>query len=101
MPVVRVKDNEIPEIALRRFKRTCEKAGVLSELRRREFYEKPTWERKRKRAAAKKRLQKKLSKEMLPTAKRKRTFAAMPTETTKNVRGHRGASSRGTGSRTR
>lgn len=64
MPVVRVKDNEPPEVALRRFKRGCEKAGILSELRKREFYEKPTWARKRKRAAAKKRLQKKLSKEM-------------------------------------
>lgn len=74
MPVVRVKENEALEVALRRFKRTCEKAGVLSELRRREYYEKPTWARKRKRAAAKKRLQKKLSKEMLPTAKGKRRF---------------------------
>ena len=55
MPVVRVKDNEAPEVALRRFKRTCEKAGVLSELRRREFYEKPTTIRKRKAAAAVKR----------------------------------------------
>lgn len=78
MPVVRVKDNEAPEVALRRFKRTCEKAGVLSELRRREFYEKPTWERKRKRAAARKRLLKKLSKEMLPTSKGKRRFVAAP-----------------------
>jgi len=66
MPGVRVKEHEAPEIALRRFKRICEKAGVLSELRRREFYEKPTWERKRKRAAARKRLLKKLAKEMLP-----------------------------------
>jgi len=40
---------------LRRFKRACEKAGILSELRSREFYEKPTQERKRKKAAAVKR----------------------------------------------
>ncbi|MFM8481407.1 MAG: 30S ribosomal protein S21, partial [Gammaproteobacteria bacterium] len=45
----------------RRFKRACEKAGVLTELRRREFYEKPTQERKRKKAAAVKRHQKRSS----------------------------------------
>jgi small subunit ribosomal protein S21 len=43
------------------FKRACEKAGVLTELRRREFYEKPTQERKRKKAAAVKRHQKRSS----------------------------------------
>ena len=48
MPYVRVKENEPFDIALRRFKRSCEKAGVLSEVRRREFYEKPTAVRKRK-----------------------------------------------------
>jgi small subunit ribosomal protein S21 len=52
MPIVRVKDNESFDTALRRFKRTCEKAGVLTEIRRREYYEKPTQERKRERAAA-------------------------------------------------
>lgn len=60
MPNVRVRDNEPFDIALRRFKRACEKAGVLSEVRRREFYEKPTAERKRKQAAAVKRHQKKV-----------------------------------------
>jgi small subunit ribosomal protein S21 len=49
MPSVRVRENEYFDAALRRFKRACEKAGVLTELRRREFYEKPTQERKRKR----------------------------------------------------
>ncbi len=63
MPSVRVRDNEPFEVALRRFKRSCEKAGILTEVRRREFYEKPTAERKRKRAAAIKRHQKKLAKE--------------------------------------
>jgi len=63
MPIVKVRDNEPFDIALRRFKRSCEKAGVLSEVRRREFFEKPTWERKRKKAAAKKRHMKKLSRE--------------------------------------
>ena len=54
MPIVKVRENEPFDVALRRFKRSCEKAGVLSEVRRREFFEKPTWERKRKKAAAKK-----------------------------------------------
>ncbi|HSH30649.1 MAG TPA: 30S ribosomal protein S21, partial [Thiohalobacter sp.] len=56
--------NEPFEVALRRFKRSCEKAGILSEVRRREFYEKPTQERKRKRAAAVKRHMKKVSREI-------------------------------------
>jgi len=63
MPNVRVKDNEPFEVAMRRFKRSCEKAGVLAEVRRREFFEKPTWERKRKAAAAVKRWAKKLGRE--------------------------------------
>ncbi len=52
MPSVKVKENESFEQAIRRFKRACEKAGVLAEVRRREAYEKPTTERKRKAAAA-------------------------------------------------
>jgi len=63
MPNVRVKDNEPFEIALRRFKRSCEKAGILAEVRKREFYEKPTAERKRKAAAAVKRHMKKVSRD--------------------------------------
>lgn len=63
MPSVRVKDNEPPEIAMRRFKRACEKAGILTEMRRREFYEKPTEERKRRMAAAVKRHWKRLLRE--------------------------------------
>jgi small subunit ribosomal protein S21 len=48
MPSVRVRENEPFEVALRRFKRTIEKTGLLTELRAREFYEKPTAERKRR-----------------------------------------------------
>jgi small subunit ribosomal protein S21 len=55
LPSVRIRENENFDAALRRFKRACEKAGILSELRSREFYEKPTQERKRKKAAAVKR----------------------------------------------
>ncbi len=71
MPHVRVKENEPCEVALRRFKRTCEKAGVLTEVRRREFYEKPTEIRKRKAAAAVKRQAKRVSKEV---ARRERLY---------------------------
>ena len=63
MPVVRVRENEPFDVAMRRFKRSCEKAGVMSEARRREFYEKPTTIRKRKLAAAVKRHAKKVSRE--------------------------------------
>ena len=60
MPTVRVKENEPFEVAMRRFKRTVEKTGLLTELRSREYYEKPTAERKRKLAAAVKRHHKRL-----------------------------------------
>ncbi|TVS15378.1 MAG: 30S ribosomal protein S21 [Gammaproteobacteria bacterium] len=63
MPTVKVKENEPFDVALRRFKRSCEKAGILSEVRRREYYEKPTSVRKRKQAAAVKRHLKKLQRE--------------------------------------
>jgi small subunit ribosomal protein S21 len=63
MPSVKVRENEPFDIAMRRFKRSCEKAGVLSEVRRREFYEKPTAVRKRKLAAAVKRHAKKTSRD--------------------------------------
>ena len=51
MPSVRVRDNEPFDIAIRRFKRACEKAGVFTESRNREYYEKPTTVRKRAGAA--------------------------------------------------
>ena len=65
MPSVQVRDNEPFEIALSRFKRGCEKAGILTETRRREFYEKPTAMRKRKVAAATKRCKRKVSMDTL------------------------------------
>lgn len=64
MPSVRIRENEPFESAMRRFKRTCEKAGVITETRRREFYEKPTTERKRRAAAASKRHQKRIGKDI-------------------------------------
>src|SRR5258705_12615741 len=55
MPGVRVKDSEPIESAIRRFKKQCEKAGILQELKKREHYEKPSVRRKRKAIAARKR----------------------------------------------
>lgn len=63
MPAIKVRDNEPFDVALRRFKRSCEKAGVLAEVRSREFFEKPTQERKRKKSAAVKRNQRRLRNE--------------------------------------
>ena len=73
MPTVRIKENENFEVSLRRFKRLCEKANILADLRRHEFYEKPTWKRKRKKASAVKRFQKKQMRErtLLEREKRK------------------------------
>ncbi len=58
MPGVRVRDNESFEGALRRFKKQCEKSGILSEIRRREYYEKPSIQKKRKMIAARKKMAK-------------------------------------------
>ena len=63
---VTVRDNENINQALRRFKRKVEDAGTLDTLRKKEFYEKPTTERKRKKGAAKARWKKKLQKDQLP-----------------------------------
>lgn len=63
MPSVTIHENNSFDVALRRFKRACEKAGIPTKLRQIEFYEKPTAKRKRRRAAAIKRYAKKLQKE--------------------------------------
>ena len=55
MAEIRIKDNESLDSALRRFKRQCAKSGVLSEIRKREHYEKPSVRRKKKSEAARKR----------------------------------------------
>ena len=55
---IRVRENESFESALRRFKKKCEKSGVLSEIRRREHYEKPSVRRKKKALAARKKKRK-------------------------------------------
>jgi len=56
MSEIKVGKNETLESALRRFKRSCQKAGVLSEVRKREHYEKPSVKRKKKSEAARKRM---------------------------------------------
>ena len=75
MTTVRVKENEPFDVALRRFKRTIEKLGLLTDLRAREFYEKPTAERKRKHAAAVKRRYKRMR------GFARRHFPSLPPET--------------------
>lgn len=55
MSEIRVKDNESLDSALRRFKRSCARSGVLAEVRKREHYEKPSVKRKKKSEAARKR----------------------------------------------
>jgi small subunit ribosomal protein S21 len=62
MTGVRVKDGESFENAMKRFKKQCEKAGILSEIRKREHYEKPSVKKKKKALAAKKRALKKMRK---------------------------------------
>jgi small subunit ribosomal protein S21 len=62
VPGVVLGDNESFDLALRKFKKQVEKAGILSELKKRQHYEKPSVQRKKKEAAARKRLMKKLRK---------------------------------------
>lgn len=52
MILIRVEDGEPIERALKRFKKECQKSGVLTELRKREFFEKPSVKRKRADEAA-------------------------------------------------
>ena len=61
-----LKEHENINQALRRFKKKIEEAGTLDTLRAKEFYEKPTTERKRKKGAAKARWRKKLRDQQLP-----------------------------------
>lgn len=59
MAFVKIRDNEAFEAAFRRFKKSCEKAGILSEVKKREHYEKPSIRKKKKSIAARKRANKK------------------------------------------
>ena len=64
MPAVIIREGESFESALKRFKKQCEKTGILSEIKKREHYEKPSVKRKKKILAAKKRALKKLKRTM-------------------------------------
>ncbi len=55
MAEVRVGKNESLDTALKRFKRSCAKDGVIAVVRKREHYEKPSVKRKKKSEAARKR----------------------------------------------
>ena len=61
--MIKVREDESLENALKRFKRKCEKSGVLGEIKKRQHYEKPSVKRKRKALAARKKLLKRLAQE--------------------------------------
>jgi small subunit ribosomal protein S21 len=60
MSDVRIREGETFEAAVRRFKKQCEKAGIVAELRKREHYEKPSIRLKKKSVAARKRSTKRM-----------------------------------------
>ena len=62
MPLIKVREDESLENALKRFKRKCEKSGILTEIKKRQHYEKPSVKKKKKMLAAKKRAMKKMRK---------------------------------------
>ena len=59
MPKIRIKEKDNLEYALRKFKKSCEKLGILSEIKKREYFEKPSVAKKKKSIAARKRSLKK------------------------------------------
>ena len=59
---IKLRDTEAFEQAFRRFKKSCEKSGILSDIKKREHYEKPSIRLKKKSIAARKRLLKKMKK---------------------------------------
>jgi small subunit ribosomal protein S21 len=65
VPSVKVKDTESFEYALKHFKKQCEREGILSEIKKREHYDKPSVKKKKKILAARKK-----------AAKRTRVFSA-------------------------
>jgi len=69
MPQIKLSETDSFEVAMRRFKRSIERSGLLTELRMRSAYEKPTTKRKRLKIAAHKRLRRQLRLQSLPTRK--------------------------------
>lgn len=62
MTVIKIRENESIEDALRRFKRECERSGIMQEIKRREYYESPSVRRKKKLAEIKRKLRRKMLK---------------------------------------
>lgn len=60
MPSIRVRENDSFENALKKFKKQCEKEGILSEVKKREHYDKPSVKKKKKAIAARKKAVKKV-----------------------------------------
>jgi len=77
MPSVQAKPHEPVETTLRRFKRTCEKEGLMGELRKRQAYEKPTAKRKRLASAARKRHLKSQSRGKVSTTRSRGGFGSI------------------------
>ncbi|MFQ5866946.1 MAG: 30S ribosomal protein S21 [bacterium] len=71
MTEVKIREDESIDAALRRFKRECERAGLMTEIKKREYYESPSVRRKRKIAEAK-RKQRRRQLKLLDRLKRKR-----------------------------
>jgi small subunit ribosomal protein S21 len=63
MPLIKVREDESLENALKRFKRKCEKSGILTEIKKRQHFEKPSVKKKRKALAARKKLLKRIAQE--------------------------------------
>ena len=63
MPLIKVREDESLENALKHFKRKCEKSGILTEIKKRQHYEKPSVKKKRKALSARKKLLKRLAQE--------------------------------------
>ena len=59
MPIVKVRESEPFDNALRKFKKQCDRAGILSEVKKREYYDKPSVKKKKKSIAARKKAAKK------------------------------------------
>lgn len=64
MTKIEVGDNESIDAAIKRFRKKCERDGINRELKKRSFYEKPSLKKKRKRESAKRKLEKRLRKQM-------------------------------------
>ncbi len=78
MPSIKLREDEPFDVALRRFKRACDRAGVIVEARRRGYYEKPTTARKRRAAAAVKRHLRKVARDIRRPDRKQRVTRSAP-----------------------